>query len=211
MFLNCIFQTEAILDHPVLTTCAMSVTLKKQHFIIFKDEKWVIPEALVYEKLGKQWLLMNATNYSLCKLIQGSKIDNKRNYNLKNIPAFDELIQQRNIKSNLVPKDDLFDGGDPAKPATKKRKLVPKEDEEIQLILPEEAGSISCLSAKKVSEVLAVEMAEANLSLIFDFFHGSDTTSEKSRSYSSSGKYVGVAAKRKSKKDTDAASDNDND
>lgn len=159
------FFTEAILDRPVFTTCAMSVTLRKQHYIIFKGDKWVIPEALVYEKLGKQWLLMNATNYSLCKLIQGSNFDSKKNYNLKNIPAFDELIQQRNAKSNLVPKDDLFDGDGPAKPATKKRKLVPKEDEEIQLTLPEGAGSISCLSSKKVSESLAVEMAEANLSL----------------------------------------------
>jgi hypothetical protein len=81
----------------------------------------------------------------------------RRNYNLKNIPAFDELIQQRNVKSNLVPKDDLFDGGDPAKPATQKRKLVPKEDEEIQLILPEDAGSISCMSAKKVSEMFPAQ------------------------------------------------------
>ena len=93
----------------------------------------------------------------------------------------------------------MFDAGDQAKPAAKKRKVVPKEDEEILLILPEDAGSISCLSAKKVSEVLAVEMTEANLSLLFDFFHGSDTTSEKSRQYNASGKYIGVAAKRKTK------------
>ena len=71
--------------------------------------------------------------------------------------TFDELIQQKNVKSNLVPKDDLFDGGDPAKPATQKRKLIPKEEEEIQLILPEDAGSISCMSAKKVSEMFPAQ------------------------------------------------------
>eukprot|EP00435_Cladocopium_sp_Y103_P054942 s392_g18.t1 len=177
----------------------MSVTLKQQHYIIFQGEKWAIPEALVHEKFGKQWLLMNGTNYSLCKMIQGGNFDKSKNYNLRNIPAFDELIQQRNLKSNLVPKDDLFDDDVPAKQASKKRKLVAKDDEEIHLDLPEGNGSISCLTAKKVSEVLAVEMTEANLSLVFDFFHGSDTSSEKSRSYTASGKYIGVAAQRKTK------------
>ena len=183
------------------TAMAMNVALKKQHYMLLNDEKWAIPDNMIAEKMGKEWLLMFPTNYSLCKFVQGETFDRRKNYNLKNIPAFEALIQQRNVKSNLVAEEEnLFsDAKDVNKPPAKKRKTTPQEDQEITLDLPDAGGTIRCLNAKKISEALAVEMTEANLSQVFSFLHGSDTSSEKPRGYQSTGKYKGVAAKRKNR------------
>ena len=73
--------------------------------------------------------------------------------------------------------------------------------------MPDAGGTIRCLGAKKTSEALAVELTEANLAHLFSFLHGSDTSPEKSRAYQPTGKYKGVAAKRKVKKHGDDAGD----
>ena len=162
---------------------AMNVALKKQHYMLLNGEKWAIPDNMIAEKMGKEWLLLFPTNYSLCKLIQGETFDRSKNYNLKNIAAFEALVQQRNVKSNLVAEEEnLFaDAKDTNKPSAKRRKTTPQEDQEITLDLPDAGGTIRCLGAKKTSEALAVELTEANLAHLFSFLHGSDTSPEKSR------------------------------
>jgi hypothetical protein len=85
---------------------AMNVALKKQHYMLLNGEKWAIPDNMIAEKMGKEWLLLFPTNYSLCKLIQGETFDRSKNYNLKNIAAFEALVQQRNVKSNLVAEEE---------------------------------------------------------------------------------------------------------
>ena len=182
----------------------MSVQLKRQHFLLYEGSKWAIPEAQVVEKLGKEFLLMVPTCYSLCKMVQGGGLGNKH-YSLKNIAAYEDLLNQRNIKSNLVAQDDLFDGDQ--KNQSKRRKTTPVDDEELSLDLPGGSGSIICLKAKKTSEALHLEMTEPNLGMFFDFFKGMDTTSTNPRSYQSSGKFVGMAAKRKAKSNVQAEQD----
>ena len=178
----------------------MSVVLTKQHFIHFQGDKWAVPESMVLEKGGMEWLVMIPSNYSLCKLIHGDIFDRKK-FSLKNIHAFEDLITQRNVKSKLVAEEEnLFD--DQAKPAPKRRRTTPtaqQEDEELQLELPNGSGTITCMAARKLSDALVLLMTEANLTAFFAFFHGSDTTSETARAYQVSGKYKGIAAKRKAK------------
>ena len=156
---------------------------------------------MVLEKGGKEWLVMIPSNYSLCKLIHGDIFDRKKKFSLKNIHAFEDLITQRNVKSKLVAEEEnLFD--DQAKPAPKRRRTTPtaqQEDEELQLELPNGSGTITCMAARKLSDALVLLMTEANLTAFFAFFHGSDTTSETARAYQVSGKYKGIAAKRKAK------------
>ena len=107
---------------------AMNVALKKQHYMLLNGEKWALPDNMIAEKMGKEWLLLCPTNYSLCKLIQGETFDRSKNYNLKNIAAFEALVQQRNVKSNLVAEEEnLFaDAKDTNKPSAKRRKTTPQ-------------------------------------------------------------------------------------
>lgn len=181
----------------------MSLVLTKQHVIQFQGDKWTVPGSMVLEKGGKEWLAVFPSNYSLCKLIHGDTFDRKKKFSLKNVQAFEDLINERNVKSKLVAEEEsLFD--DQAKPAPKRRRTTPtadQEDEELQLELPGGSGTITCMAAKKLSDALLLHMTEANLNVFFTFFHGSDTTSEKARAYQASGKYKGVAAKRKAKQD----------
>ncbi|CAK9093362.1 Uncharacterized protein (Fragment) [Durusdinium trenchii] len=182
----------------------MPLTLKKLYHITFEGDKWHVPENMVVEKLGKEWLLMVPSNYALCKLVQGGKFDYTKKFSLKNINMFDDLVSQRNAKSSLTTSDDLF-GGD-GKPQPKRKRPV-FEDQELTLDLPAGGGTITCLNASKITDALAVEMDEANLHNLFACLHGSDTSSNEARSYQTSGKYKGLAAKRKCKKNDNVDDD----
>lgn len=181
----------------------MSLVLTKQHVIQFKGDKWIVPGSMVLEKGGKEWLAVVPSNYSLCKLIHGDTFDRKKKFSLKNVQAYEDLVNERNTRSRLhAEEESLFD--DQSKPATKRRRTTPTADQEceiLQLELPGGSGTITCLAAKKLTDALLLHMTEANLNVFFTFFHGSDTTSEKARAYQASGKYKGVAAKRKAKQD----------
>lgn len=190
---------------------ALTVSLKTHAILMCADEKWAVPENMAVKKLNKEWLLMLPTNYSLCKIIAGASFDRSKRYSLKNAAAFEDLLHQRNVKSNLVieGKDSLFDneGDDDDENAedkkevkkVKRRKIQAAEDAELRIDLPDGRGQVSILKASKIKESLAVEFSESNLSILFGYLHGTDLTSENARSYKASGKYAGVAAKRKDK------------
>lgn len=177
----------------------MPLALSKLYHITFEGEKWHVPHTMVVEKLGKEWLLMVPSCYALCKLVQGAGFDYTKKNSLRNIKAFDELVQQRNGKSSLTTNDDLFGGEARPQP---KRKRPAFEDQELSLDLPGGGGTITCLNASRLSDALAIELNETNLHKLFACLYGSDTSSDDARSYQTSGKYKGVAAKRKCKTNT---------
>lgn len=183
----------------------MAVLVKKHYTFCFQGEKWDVPEALVCEKHGKEWVSLVPSNYSLRKLIMADRFDRSKKLSLKSLTAFEQLLEMRNLKSNLVggKQDELFDGEVDAKPTTKKRKAALLDQEtEIALAIPGSDTEVICLKASKVADSLCVQLGPSNLSILFSYLSKSEMQHVSSRAYSKHGKYVGLAAQRKSKKDS---------
>ena len=177
-----------------------SYTLQFEH----TGQKWSVPDDCIKMIDGKAWLRVSGTKYGFVKLAMGDAMPGK-NPSLASFPPWKNLLQQRNDKSQQAPStSDLF--GDEAEggQVNKKRKRKPPATQDgdsgcIELDLGGTHGLLIARKASKSNEDLVVQLEAGQVGKLCQYLHESskDVGFEPSRSYKRSGKFEGVAKKRR--------------
>lgn len=174
----------------------MPVTCTVQHKIAYSKtgKSWLVSSWMMINKDNQKWLKIEAHCFGLINLLSEDKLDPKTRPTLTGDVNFKKIIDDRN-KQIFDKPDNLFEEKQEG-PQKKKRKTVPKQDEDEcvhMMVTLEGEKKICCLKPTKKTDSLYLQFTEDNLEIFFDFI-STDlqiSASGSKRSYVKSGKFKG--------------------